>query len=148
MWNSQKIKSAKNFIIKKAATKVFQVCVSTVYDSFTLKFSISISISTAMLLSFKILVSKKTAIWRLKKSHGNDKLLEKITSSSYHMEQKTFIEASCIYNIHTGEKHFLKLLLLKVCESFRFRLEKLEVCFGLYESSFTFICEVNSISYI
>ena len=106
MWNSQKIKSAKNFIIKKAATKVFQVCVSTVYDSFILKFSISISISTAMLLSFKILVSKKTAIWRLKKSHGNDKLLEKITSSSYHMEQKTFIEARCIYNIHTGRKHF------------------------------------------
>ena len=45
-------------------------------------------------------------IWRLKKSHSNDKLLEKITSSSYHMEQKTFIEASYIYNIHTGGKFF------------------------------------------
>ena len=42
----------------------------------------------------------------LKKSHSNDKFLEKITSCSYHMEQKTFIEASCIYNIHTGEKSF------------------------------------------
>ena len=50
-------------------------------------------------------VSKKTTMWRLKKSHSNDKLWEKITSSSYHMEQKTFI-ASCIYNIHTEESHF------------------------------------------
>ena len=43
------------------------------------------------------------AIWRLKKSHSNDKLLEKIASSSYHTEQNTSIEASCIYNIHTRE---------------------------------------------
>ena len=42
----------------------------------------------------------------VEKSHSNDKLLEKITSSSYHMEQKTFIEASYIYNIHTGGKFF------------------------------------------
>ena len=55
------------------------------------------------------------------------------------MEQKTFIEASHIYNIHTGGKFFL-LLLLKVCESFRFgQIKKLEVYFGLYEPSFTFI---------
>ena len=77
-----------------------------------LELIISISISTTLLLwrkirtSFKILVSKKTTTWRLKKSHSNDKLWEKITSSSYHMEQKTFIEAICIYNIHTGENHF------------------------------------------
>ena len=58
-----------------------------------------------MRTSFKTIVSKK-AILRLKKSHSNYKLLEKITSSSYHMEQKTFIEASCIYNIHTGKKNF------------------------------------------
>ena len=45
-------------------------------------------------------------IWWLRKSHSNDKLLEKRTSSSYHMEQKTFIEASYIYNIHTGGKFF------------------------------------------
>ena len=98
------------------ATKHFQVFISIVYDSFILVLCVSISISTALLLwryglrkirtSFKTLVSKKTTIWRMKKSHRNDKLLEKITSSSYHMEQKTFIEASCINNIHTGEKNF------------------------------------------
>ena len=42
----------------------------------------------------------------LRKSHSNDKLLEKRTSY-YHMEQKTFIEASYIYNIHTREKIFI-----------------------------------------
>ena len=40
----------------------------------------------------------------MKKSHGNDKLLEKITSSNYHMEQKIFIEASCIYMIKWRQK--------------------------------------------
>ena len=45
-------------------------------------------------------------IWRLKKFHSNDKHLKTITSSSYHMEQKTFTEASYIYNIHTGGKSF------------------------------------------
>ena len=55
------------------------------------------------------------------------------------MEQKAFIEASCIYNTHWRKK-ILKPLLLKVSESFRFgQIEKLEVYFGLYESSFTFI---------
>ena len=96
MWNSQKIKSVKN-IIKKVSYKSFQVCISLVYDSFILEFSISSSISTALLLwmmegkirtSFKTLISNKTTIWRLKKSHSNNKFLEKITSSSYHMEQK------------------------------------------------------------
>ena len=94
----------------KSAMKVFQVCMIIVYDSFFLE--LSISISAALLLwrerkirTFKTLVSKNK-IWWLKKSHSNDKLLEKITSSSYHMEQKTFIEASCIYNIHTGGKMF------------------------------------------
>ena len=71
MWKSQYIKSVKNVIIKKPATKL------------------SISISTALLLwrERKIRTSFKT-LWRLKKSYRNDKLLEKITSSSYHMEQK------------------------------------------------------------
>ena len=70
---------------KKSATKVFQVCISIVYDSFILELSISISISTALLLwrqreirtSFKTLVSNKTTIWRLKKCLRNDKPLEK-----------------------------------------------------------------------
>ena len=99
---------------------------------------------------------QKTTIWRLKKSHSNDKPLEKITPSSYYMEQKTFIEASCIYNIHTAENCFLQLLVLKVCQSFRLgQIKKLEVYLGLYESFFTFIvkrrpnkyclCEANSI---
>ena len=52
-------------------------------------------------------VSKKTTIWQLKKSQSNDKLLEKVTFSKYHMEQKTFIEASCIYNIHTERNFFV-----------------------------------------
>ena len=55
------------------------------------------------------------------------------------MEQKTFIEANCIFNIHTGKKKN-QLLLLKVCESFEFgQIKKFEVYFGLYDSSFTFI---------
>ena len=101
-----KNKSVKNLIIKKVSHE------SIVY--FILKLSISIRLSTALLLwskckirtSFKTHVSKKTKIWRLKNFFRNDKLLEKITSSSYHMEQKTLIEASYIYNIHTGEKNF------------------------------------------
>ena len=40
----------------------------------------------------------------LNKCHSNDKLLENITSSRYHKEQKTFIEASCIYNIRAEDK--------------------------------------------
>ena len=74
------------------------------------------------------------------------------------MKQKAFIEASCICNIHIGEKDFQQLL-LKVCGSFRFgQIKKLEVYFGLYEFSFTFIekrrpnkyclCDVNLISYV
>ena len=60
-------------------------------------------------------------------------------SSSYHMEKKTFMEASCNHNIHTGEKDFLQLLLLKVWESFLFRQSK-KTCsiLGLYDSSLDF----------
>ena len=51
------------------------------------------------------------------------------------MEQKTFIEASYIYNVHTGENIFLQLLLLKVCKSLRFgQIRKLRgylVCMSL-----------------
>ena len=160
---------SKNKECKKhyhSAMNVFQVCIGIVYNSFILELGISIiSISTALLLwryckiwtSFKTLVSKKATIWQLKKSHSNDRLLEKITSSSYHMEQKTFIEASCIYNIHTGEKNFCSCYFWRF--SFRFgQIKKLEVYFGLYQSSFTFIekkrpnkyclCEVDLISYM
>ena len=85
-----KNKSVKNLIIKKVSHE------SIVY--FILKLSISIRLSTALLLWSKCKI--------LKNFFRNDKLLEKITSSSYHMEQKTLIEASYIYNIHTGEKNF------------------------------------------
>ena len=74
------------------------------------------------------------------------------------MEQKTLLKqlGSITYTL---EKKFLHLLLLKVCESFRFgQIKKLEVLFGLYESSFTFIekirpnkyclCGVNLIFYM
>ena len=92
----------------------FQVCIGIVYNSFALQLGISIiSISTALLFwryckiltSFKTLVSKKMAIWLFKKSHSNDKILEN-TFSSYHMEQKTFIEVICICNIHTEGNFF------------------------------------------
>ena len=93
------------------------------------------SISTALLcgenikyrLLSKHLFQRKRTTWQLKKYHWNNKLLEKITSSSYYMEQKhsSKQDASTTY---TQEKKFLQLLLLKFCESFRFRqIKKLEV---------------------
>ena len=65
----------------------------------------------------------------MKESQSNDKLLSKVKSFGYHTEYKTFIEASCMYNIHTGENFF--------AAASRFdsnRVTKLEVYYGLYES--------------
>ena len=45
-------------------------------------------------------------------------------SSNYHMEKKTFVEASCTNNIHTWEKVFLQLVLSNVCERFLFKKSK------------------------
>ena len=42
----------------------------------------------------------------LKKCQGNNKLSRKVMSFSYHIEWKTFIEASFTNNIHTREKTF------------------------------------------
>ena len=42
----------------------------------------------------------------VKKSRNNDKLLRKIVSSSYHIKQKIFIEASYTNNIQTRERFF------------------------------------------
>ena len=105
----------------------------------------------------KTLVSKKMTIWQLKKSYNNNKLLEKITPPVITLNKKHSSKqvASVTYTL---EKKCLQLLLLKVCESFRFgHIKKLEGYFGLYESSFTFIekrrphkcclCKVNLISY-
>ena len=45
-------------------------------------------------------------------------------SSSYHIEWKTFIEASDIYKIHTGEKIFVAATFEGLWESFQFRQSK------------------------
>ena len=47
--------------------------------------------------------------------------------SSYHRELKTIIEASCTNTIHTWEKLFLQLLLLKIRELF-LQLLLLKIC--------------------
>ena len=60
----------------------------------------------------------------LQKLQSNDKLSQKVMSSSYHIEEETFIEACCTSSIHAGEKGFLQLPLLKVCGSFLFRQSK------------------------
>ena len=46
MPDSNKIKNGKNVIIKKVSYKVFQFCISIVYNSFILE----LSISTALFL--------------------------------------------------------------------------------------------------
>ena len=94
----------------------------------------------------------------MKKSHSNDKHLEKITSSSYHKEQKIFIEGSCIYNMHGKLFAVAAFEGLWVGQIRLGQIKKPEGYFGLNESSFTFIekrrpskyclCEVNSISYM
>ena len=56
-----------------------------------------------------------------KKPQGYDQFVSKIMSSNYHIEQKTFIEASFTNNIHTWEEVFLQLPLSKVCKMFLFR---------------------------
>ena len=48
-----------------------------------------------MRTSFKLLVSKNATTW---------KTLKKTVSCSYHMEEKTFFDSSCINNINTGGK--------------------------------------------
>ena len=49
------------------------------------------------------------------------------------MEQKTFIETSSIYNIHTGENNFSSGYFWRFCELFRFgQIKKFEVYFDLY----------------
>ena len=63
------------------------------------------------------------------------------------MEQKTFIEASCIYVIHTGEKIFCSCCLWRFVSRLDSDIKKLEVYFGLYESSFTFMEKRRPIKY-
>ena len=54
--------------------KVFQVGTSIVYDSFFRNLALALVLQCYCGDSFKTLVTKKTTIWRLKKSHSNDKL--------------------------------------------------------------------------
>ena len=56
--------------------------------------------------------------WRLRKLQGCNKLLWKTTTSSSHMEYKTVIEASCINNIHAGEKVFSSCYFWRFVSSF------------------------------
>ena len=87
--------------------EVFQVCISVVYDSFILQLSISIN-KLALVLALHCYCRDNVKHRLLSKNffQRKRKYLEKITSSSYYMKEKTFIEASCIYNINTGEKIF------------------------------------------
>ena len=126
MWNSQ-IKSVKNVIIKKSVTKVFQVYISIVYDSFFLELSTSISISTALLLwrCVKYGLLSKYLLER-KRQYGGCKYHTTITWNKKHLSK----QATSI--TYTWRKTFLQLLLLKVCELFRFRqIKKVEVHCGL-----------------
>ena len=59
------------------------------------------------------------------KTQNNDKLVWKIKPASFHMELKSFTEASCTNNIKHWRKSFLNLLLLKVCELFHYRSRKI-----------------------
>ena len=49
---------------------------------------------------------KESSKWHLRESQSTDKLSRKVMSFSYHIELKTFIEASCTNNIHTEKRLF------------------------------------------
>ena len=55
---------------------------------------------------FKSTDFKQTSNMALQRSQSDIKLLQKVIFSSYHIELKIFIEASCTNNIHTGVKGF------------------------------------------
>ena len=89
VWQSQ-YKECKNVMIKNVSCESLW-SISVVHNSFII---LELWHNTAMLLwrkrkirtSFKTLASKGTTIWWLKKCQRHDKVLEKITSDSYHME--------------------------------------------------------------
>ena len=67
-------------------------------------------------------------------------------SSSYHMEQKAFIEASCINDIHTREKLFCSCYFYRLVRRFfSDRVTKFIVYFGLHESSLHFQREEDQV---
>ena len=73
--------------------------------SFILELRISISISSALLLSGYLFQRKQqNGGWKNLTVTTNFK--KKITPSSYHMEQKIFIEGNCIFHTHIEKKIF------------------------------------------
>ena len=105
--------------------------------------------------SFKTLGSKKVVKWRLKKFQSNDKLSRKVMSFSYHIEWKTFTEASCTNNIHTGEKTFcsatFKGLWVISCKKTRDILRSVWVYFAFLEvrrQKIYYLREANSVFYM
>ena len=58
---------------------------------------------------------------------------------SVEMEEKTFIEASCVYNMHTGGNVFRSCYFWRFVSRFFWdRVKKLVVHFSLYEFSLYF----------
>ena len=95
----------------------------------------------------------------VEKSQSKDKLIEKITSSTYHMGWKTFIEASCIYNIQTEENIFCSCFFWRF--GIRFDLDRVKkswsvlwsvrVFFAFIEKRLPnkyYVSEVNLVSYM
>ena len=109
-----------------------------IYHSFILELvsHLTVEITHKIRTAFKTLDSKKASIWRLKLPQRNYKLLWKVRSSSYHTEQKTFIEASFTNDTY-WRKRFLELLLLAVCGSLLFRQSE-KTCVVLW-SAWVFI---------
>ena len=87
MWKSRKIKSVKNVIIKKVSYEKFsslcnysirQLYFGTQHQRYYQHCTVIVQIT-------------QITISRLKKSYSNDKLLEKITSSSYRNQLETSV---------------------------------------------------------
>ena len=106
----------KNFIYKEkseTATKFkednLKSIISFTLDSWYYHRGVAVEKMHKIRTSFKTLASKRAATfhkslsWDLKKYHSNNKLLWKVMSSSYHMEQETFIKWSFTKNVYTLE---------------------------------------------
>ena len=68
-------------------------------------------------------------------------------SSSCHMEQKTFIEASCNNNIHTGEKFFYSSYVWRFGSRFFLDRVKKLVVYLVYMTFFRFPEKIRPIEY-
>ena len=61
--------------------------------------------------------------------HSNDKRIQKIMSSGYHMGKKIFIEASYINSIHTWEIFFAAVIFECVCRFYSYKVKT--ICMSL-----------------